>query len=76
MQTVRQFTDRLWYVTDICIIRKDHEPITYPTLTKFRKIALWTGNVSSLRSITAKEVNDRYVDSYGIIDNTLIIEVV
>lgn len=75
MQTVNQFLDRLWYTTDIVIVPYNHAPIDMPDIDNFKNIALWSGSVNSTRSCLAIQFLQRYVKAYGIIDNTLIIEV-
>ena len=75
MQTVNQFLGRLWYTTEIVIVPYNHVPIDTPDIDSFKKIALWNGSVNSTRSCLAIQTLQRYVKSYGIVDNTLIIEI-
>lgn len=73
--TVREFTNHLWYAQPIAIIKwKDFDSSNNDMQTINSK-ALMTGLNYDLRSDTYKETNNMLVDSYGVIDNVLIIEV-
>lgn len=72
--TVREFTSRVWYSQKIVII-KWREFDKCNDIDDIRKAALMIGENYQLRSINYDKVNGMLVDSYGVIDDTLIIEV-
>lgn len=72
--TVREFTSRVWYSQKIMIIKwKDFDKCN--NIDDIRKVALMVGENYQLRSENYEKVNNMLVDSYGVMDNTLIIEV-
>lgn len=72
--TVREFTSRIWYAQKIMIIKwKEFDKCK--DIDEIRKAAVMTGENCDLRSVTYDKVNNMLVDSYGVIDNVLIIEV-
>lgn len=72
--TVRELTSRVWYAQKIVIIKwKNFD--TCKDIDEIRKVALMTGENHQLRSVNYDKINEMLVDSYGAIDNTLIIEV-
>ena len=72
--TVREFANRVWYSQKIIVIewRKFDECID---INKICKSALMVGESYQLRSTNYENVNNMLVDSYGVIDNALIIKV-
>lgn len=72
--TVREFTSRVWYSQKIMIIKWQVFDI-YKDIDDIQKLALMVGENWQLRSVNYEKVNNMLVDSYGAIDNTLIIEV-
>lgn len=72
--TVREFTDHLWYTQKIIII-KWKEFDWNDSIDVMESKALMVGENHQLLSIVYDAVNDMSIDSYGVIDNTLIIEV-
>lgn len=84
--TVREFTSRVWYGQEIVIIKwADFDKIfredcaipgtEQTALERIREKALMTGANHDLRSVTYESVNNMIVDSYGVYENLLIIEV-
>ena len=72
--TVKELTSRVWYAQKIVIIKwKNFD--TCKDIDEIRKVALMTGENYQLRSVNYDKINEMLVDSYGAIDNTLIIEV-
>ena len=72
--TVREFTSKMWYSQKIVVIKwKEFDKCN--DIDDIRKAALMVGENYQLRSINYDKVNDMLVDSYGVMDNTLIIEV-
>lgn len=72
--TVREFTSHVWYSQKIAIIKwQDLDKCN--DIDDIRKAALMVGENYQLRSINYDKVNDMLVYSYGVMDNTLIIEV-
>jgi len=72
--TVKEFTSRLWYAQNIVIITwqqfdkcNDLDEILGKALLKCEN---W-----QLRSDVYKKINNKLVDSYGVMDEYLIIEV-
>jgi len=72
--TIREFTSRLWYSQKIIVIKwKDFDKCK--DIDDIRKVALMVGENYQLRSVNYENVNNMSVDSYGVMDDTLIIEV-
>ena len=72
--TVREFTGHLWYAQKIIIVKwKDFDKCK--DIDDIQKAALMVGENYQLRSVKYEKVNNVLVDSYGVMDNTLIIEV-
>lgn len=72
--TVRDFTSRLWYSQKIIVIKwKEFDKCN--DIDEIRKAALMVGENWQLRSVNYENVNNMLVDSYGVMDNTMIIEV-
>ena len=72
--TVREFTSKMWYSQKIAVIKlKEFDKCN--NIDDIRKAALMIGENCQLRSINYDEVNGMLVGSYGVIDDTLIIEV-
>ena len=72
--TIRDFTGKLWYAQRIAIIKwKDYDKCK--DIDDIRKSSLFFDENYKLRSEVYKSLNDYLVDSYGVIDNILIIEV-
>ena len=73
--TVREFTDHIWYVQPILVITwQDFDAREREDIEELKKKALLYGdNCMVLSSETAKSIMDKKVDSYGVIDNVLII---
>lgn len=72
--TVRKFTSRLWNSQKIIIIKwKDFDKCK--DIDDIRKAALMVGENYQLRSVNYEKLNDMSVDIYGVMDDTLIIEV-
>lgn len=74
MLTVREFTSRLWYSQPIIVLKWQQFDRWY-NIDEIRKAALMVGENYQLRSINYEDVCNMAVDSYGVMDNTLIIEV-
>lgn len=76
MTTVREFTDRMWYAQKMLIIKwRDFEIISCDIMKAAKEKAIYIGTPHELRSEVYADVNKRIIDSYGVVDNTLIIEV-
>lgn len=74
MTTIREFTSRMWYAQKIAVIKwKDFDKCN--DIDDIRKAALMVGENYQLSSVNYDKVNRMMVDSYGVIDDTLIIEV-
>ena len=74
MTTVREFTSKMWYEQKIAVIKwKEFDKCN--NIDDIRKAALMVGKNYQLRSINYDNVNGMLVDSYGVMDDTLIIEV-
>ena len=72
--TVREFTSKMWYLQKIVVIKwKEFDKCN--DINDIRKAALMVGKNYQLRSINYDKVNGMLVDSYGVMDDTLIIEV-
>ena len=74
MTTVREFTGRMWYSQPMIIIpwnRLHNET----NLEKIKERAIYIGTPHELRSVTNANINNMAMDSYGAIDNTIIITV-
>lgn len=72
--TVRDFTSRVWYSQKITIIKwKEFDKCK--NIDEIRKVALMVGENYQLRSVNYEKINNMLVDSYGVMDDTLIIEV-
>lgn len=74
MTTVREFTSRMWYVQPMVVIpwNKLHNETD---INKIKERAIYVGTPHELMSVNNEVVNNRYVDGYGVIDNTMIITV-
>lgn len=72
--TVRELTSRVWYSQKIMVIRWQ-EFNKCKDIDEIRKAALMVGENYQLISVNYEKVNNMLVDSYGVMDNTLIIEV-
>ena len=74
VMTVREFTSHVWYAQKIMVIKwKDFDRCN--DIDDIRKTALMVGENHQLRSVNYDNVNKMLVDSYGVMDDTLIIEV-
>ena len=72
--TVREFTSNAWYSQKIMVIKwQDFDKCK--DIDDIRKAALMVGENWRLRSVNYENINNMLVDSYGVIDGTLIIEV-
>ncbi len=72
--TVREFTSNAWYSQKIIVIKwKEFDKCK--DIDDIRKVALMVGENWQLRSVNYENVNNMLVDSYGVMDNALIIEV-
>lgn len=72
--TIREFTSHVWYSQKIMVIKwQDFDKCK--DIDDIRKAALMVGENWQLLSVNHKNVNNMLVDSYGVIDDTLIIEV-
>ena len=72
--TVREFTSLVWYIQKIIIVKwKDFDKCK--DIDDIRKVALMVGENYQLGSVNYEKVNNMLVDSYGVMDDTLIIEV-
>ena len=72
--TVMEFTSKMWYLQKIIVIKwKEFDKCN--DINDIRKAALMVGKNYQLRSINYYKVNGMLVDSYGVMDDTLIIEV-
>lgn len=72
--TVREFTRRVWYSQKIMIIKwQDFDKCK--DIDDIQKAALMVGENWQLRSVNYEKVNNMLLDSYGVMDDTLIIEV-
>lgn len=72
--TVREFTSRMWYSQKIIVI-KWKEFDRCKDIDEIRKAALMVGENYQLRSVNYENINNMLVDSYGVMDDMLIIEV-
>lgn len=74
MATVKEFTSKMWYTQPMVVIpwNKLHNEID---INKIKAKAIYVGTPHELRSDNYTDVNNRYVDGYGVIDNTMIITV-
>ena len=74
MITVREFTSRMWYAQPMVIIpwKRLHNEID---IKKIKENAIYIGTPHELRSDNYANINNRTVDSYGVIDNNIIITV-
>lgn len=72
--TVREFTNKAWYACKIVII-KSEEYDKCNDIDEVKKKSLMYGDNSQLRSINYENVNMMIVESFGVIDNVLVIEV-
>lgn len=77
MNTVGKFLQNLWYTCPVLIIRQDEMDLPTPfyELQSIAKKSLFTGNANELRSECYRNVLQREVINYGILENTLVIEV-
>lgn len=74
--TVKKFTDRLWYITPFAVISEKTSVEDLYTAERVKEKALWSGDaMESESSDTFMAVADLEVKRYGIVDNTLLIEV-
>lgn len=73
--TVREFTNRLWYVTPFVVISEKTDFGDLYTLESIKEKALWCGTGNTTMSESFKAVAKREVKRYGIFDNELILEV-
>ena len=72
--TVREFTSHAWYSQKIIVIKwKDFDKCK--DIDDIRKVALMVGENWQLISVNYENVNNMLVDSYGVMDNALIIKV-
>ena len=72
--TVRDFTSRLWYSQKIIVIKwKEFDKCN--DIDDIKRRSLMVGENWQLRSVNYENVNNMLVDSYGVMDNTMIIEV-
>ena len=72
--TVMEFKSKMWYLQKIIVIKwKEFDKCN--DINDIRKAALMVGKNYQLRSINYDKVNGMLVDSYGVMDDTLIIEV-
>lgn len=70
--TLRQLTMHLWCVVPIVVIEHDRFE-QEDSLDTMRHKAVMTGDSLQLLSVSYSALNERNVDSYGIIENTLVI---
>lgn len=73
--TVREFANRVWYSQKIIVIKWQKFNDECIDINEIRKSALMVGESYQLRSVNYENVNNMLVDSYGVIDNVLIIKV-
>lgn len=74
MKTIREFTSHMWYAQQMIIIpwQKLHNEID---IEKIKANAIYIGTPHELRSVIYDNINNKILDSYGVIDNTMIITV-
>lgn len=80
--TVREFTSRVWYSQKIVVIKwrefdfinNNIEERDIPLKAAIER-AEYVGTPHELRSVIHSRINEMLIDSYGVIDDTLIIEV-
>lgn len=70
MQTVRDFTGRVWYAQNIVIVDLDRMPENANILDH----ALFKGENWQLRSDLYKHLYDRLIRAYGVYDGYLVIQ--
>ena len=70
--TVREFTDHMWYTQPMVIVpqSKLHDEID---IEKIKANAIYVGTPHELNSDIHKNIYNMSLDSYGIIDDYLII---
>lgn len=74
--TVREFANRVWYSQKIIVIKwQKFDDDKCKDINEICKSALMVGENYQLRSANYENVNNMLVDSYGVIDNALIIKV-
>lgn len=82
MTTVSEFTSKMWYAQKILIIKwQDFDTIGWGIreiencLEAAKEKAVYIGTPHELRSEVYTDVNKMTIDSYGVMDDVLIIEV-
>lgn len=75
--TVREFTSRVWYIQQIIVIKwQEFDKVKdKANIEEIKEKAFMYGANHELSSVTYEKVNNMLVDSYGVIDDYLIIEV-
>ena len=70
MMTVNDLTNMMWYIQHIIIV--DQVSNVY-NLGKVKENALFVGDNAELRSDLYKDLKNRYVQSFGSIDDYIVI---
>lgn len=80
--TVREFTSRVWYSQKIIVIKwKNFDyinksiEVTDKYFETIKEQAEYVGTPHKLRSVKYDNINEMLIDSYGVMNNVLIIEV-
>lgn len=75
--TVNDFTSKAWYATEIAVIEeKAHQEAMYKggdLIDNIIEKSLWNGYNSKLQSDTLQNIKNRYVKSFGAVDDYVII---
>ena len=80
MQNINEFSDRCWYGTKMVIIKwADADTVMrscpQDLLAALKENAVYVGTPHELRSETHKEIRELILESYGVVDDHLIVEV-
>ena len=71
MMTLNELTNMMWYVQEMIIV-EGKMPETANT-DKIRETAIFAGDNAELRSDNYKDLKGRYIQSFGAIDDFVII---
>jgi len=73
--TVNQLLNNAWYILEVVLISKEKwkEVRERPFLKDIKEKAEWSGKNHTFSSCNCPNKPDKYVESFGIIEDTLII---
>ena len=71
--TLNELTNMMWYVQEMIILDKDHDQIAYADIEDLKSQAIFVGDNMELRSDNYKDLKGRYIQSFGAIDDFVII---